>query len=202
MRIMHNLETERLQIRPLTPPDATAVFHLHQSIGWLNPDETKAEQKAHAQDYVQWNSMNHTQLARLYQPPYGDRAVTLKTSGQLIGLCGLVPYIEALGVFPYFAGMWPGKAKPTSNRAFAEMGLFWAIHADHQGQGYATEVAQALIHYALTGLNLHHIIATTEYDNLASQRVMEKAGMRLERNPFPEPPWLQMLAVIENQIKA
>jgi RimJ/RimL family protein N-acetyltransferase len=194
---MPNLETERLHIRPLTPPDATAVFHLQQSIGWLNPAETEAEQKAHTQEYVRWSSLNHTQLARLYQPPYGDRAVVLKNSGQLIGLCGLVPYIEAMDVFPYFAGQRQNKTP--SGRAFAEMGLFWAIHAEQQGQGYATEVARTLIHYAFTGLNLHHIIATTDYDNLASQRVMEKAGMHLQHNPLPEPPWLQVLGIIENQ---
>ena len=77
------------------------------------------------------------------------------------------------------------------------MGLLWTIAAAHQGQGHATEVARALINYALLELNLQHVIATTEYDNLASQRVMAKAGMRLERNPFALPPWLQILAVAE-----
>jgi hypothetical protein len=28
--------------------------------------------------------------------------------------------------------------------------------------------------------------------------VMRKLGMHLERNPYPEPPWLQVVGVIEN----
>jgi RimJ/RimL family protein N-acetyltransferase len=187
---MADLETERLWIRPLTPADTDAVFQLNQSIGWLDPAQNEAEQRQTIRDYVAWCSMNHAQLARLSQPPYGDRAVALKSSGELVGLCGLVPYVDALGNFPYFGGL--------AGRATTEMGLFWAIHAAHQGHGYATEVARALIHYALHDLNLHHIIATTEYDNLASQQVMKKAGMRLERNPFPEPPWQQIVGIIEN----
>ena len=188
---MPDLETERLRIRPLTPDDVTAVHHLYQSIGWLNHTESETEQLGSIRQYVEWSSQNHAQLARLHQPPYGDRAVELKTSDELVGLCGLVPYVDALGVFPYFGTKAGGLA-------FAEMGLFWAIAANHQGRGYATEVAHALIQYAFTSLDLHHIIATTDYDNLASQHVMQKAGMRLEYNPFPDPPWLQVLGIIEN----
>lgn len=192
MRAMPVLESDRLRIRPLTPDDIPVVFHLHQSIGWLDPAQSTAGQKEAVRDYVMWCSLNHAQLARLYQPPYGDRAVEHTASGQLIGLCGLVPYVDPLGVFPYFGGQPDGRAR-------SETGLFWAIAASHQGQGYATETARALIHYALHSLNLHHIIATTDHANLASQRVMEKAGMRLERNPFPDPPWLQVLGIAKNE---
>lgn len=38
----------------------------------------------------------------------------------------------------------------------------------------------------------------TEYDNLASQAVMRKLGMRLERNPLLEPRWLQVVGILEN----
>jgi RimJ/RimL family protein N-acetyltransferase len=42
------------------------------------------------------------------------------------------------------------------------------------------------------------VIATTRYDNLASQRVMERLGMRVERNPHPEPPWFQVVGTLDN----
>jgi len=199
MRTMPEIETERLRIRPFTPTDTDAVYHVNASIGVLNPAQSESEQREDTHRYVEWCALNHAQLAQLHQPPYGDRAVVLKATGDVIGLCGLVPYLDALGVFPYFGGEPGGQPEVASGRAFPEIGLFWAIAANQQGQGYATEVARALIHYAFTGLNLHHLIATTDYDNLASQRVMEKAGMRLEHNPFPEPPWLQLLGIIENR---
>lgn len=190
MRTMPNLETERLQIRPFTPNDTIIAHQNSLSIGWVDATQSSTEQLNAKQTYIQWCSLNHQQLARLHQPPYGDRAVTLKANGELIGTCGLVPYIADLGVFPYFGGQKGG-------RELVEIGLMWMIAAQHQKQGFGTEVARTLINYALNKLNLHHIIATTDYDNLASQKVMLNAGMHVERNPFDGPPWLQVLGVIE-----
>ncbi len=190
---MPDLETERLLIRPFIFNDMEAAYRNVASIGWINTEQTEAQQLAAMREYIHWCSLNHQQLAQLRQPPYGDRAVTLKATGELIGACGLVPYVAGLGVFPYFGGRPHGFEQ-------VEMGLMWSIAAWRQGQGYATEAARALIAYALNDLNLHHIIATTEYDNLASQKVMQKAGMHLEYNPFDKPPWLQVLGIIENQV--
>jgi ribosomal-protein-alanine N-acetyltransferase len=191
MRAMPVLETERVQIRPFFLDDVNAAHRNAASIGWVDEAQSEAEQLAVMREYIRWCSLNHRQLAMLYQPPYGDRAVVLKATNELIGSCGLVPVIDPVGVFPYFGGQPGGYAQ-------AEVGLLWTIGAAYQGQGFATEVARTLIDYALQELNLHHIIATTEYDNTASQKVMEKAGMHLERNPFAEPAWLQVLGIAEN----
>ena len=82
--------------------------------------------------------------------------------------------------------------------ATAEVGLLWLIEPAHQGQGYASEAAQTLIDYAFGTMRLLRLIATTEYDNLASQAVMRKLGMTIERNPFPDPPWLQVVGILPN----
>jgi [ribosomal protein S5]-alanine N-acetyltransferase len=82
--------------------------------------------------------------------------------------------------------------------ATTEMGLFWSIDPAQQGQGYATEAGRALIDHAFDQMHLKRIIATTEYDNHASQAVMRKLGMRLERNPQPTPPWLQIVGVLDH----
>ena len=50
--------------------------------------------------------------------------------------------------------------------------------------------------FAFTELSAARIVATTEHANLASQRVMQKLGMELRRNPLPEPPWLQVVGVL------
>ena len=48
------------------------------------------------------------------------------------------------------------------------------------GQGYGTETAQALVAVAFEQLGLHRIWATCSTENVASARVLEKAGMRRE----------------------
>ncbi len=49
------------------------------------------------------------------------------------------------------------------------------------GQGFATEGARALIRVGFTELGVQRVFATTYQDNLASRRVMEKAGLTLVR---------------------
>ncbi len=115
----------------------------------------------------------------------------LKASDQLIGSVGLVPCVDVYSQLPSLGG--------TPNcLATAEVGLLWLIDPAQQGQGYATEAAQRLIDYAFTEMRLKRLIATTEHDNLASQAVMRKLGMRVEQNPFPDPPWLQTVGILEN----
>ena len=48
------------------------------------------------------------------------------------------------------------------------------------GQGYATEIATALIEYAFTTLGARKIASMHAEGNAASQRVLEKAGFRRE----------------------
>lgn len=56
----------------------------------------------------------------------------------------------------------------------------WVFHPAHQGQGYASEAAAALLRYAFEDLQAHRVIATCQPENPASYRVMEKIGMRRE----------------------
>jgi len=95
---------------------------------------------------------------------------------------------------PYFAR---SDAPASLGRSSPEFGLFWAISSAYQRQGFATEAARAMIEYAFQHLRLRRVVATTEYDNLASIGVMRRLGMRIERNPLPEPPWLQVVGVLE-----
>ena len=183
------LETERLIIRPFVLDDLDAVHHLLD-------DDLGARQTLEARrQWLQWSVLNYEQLAHLYQPPYGDRAIVLRGSGQLIGSCGLVPAL-ILGTLPYFRSL---SDKVDANRAFPEFGLYYGLFREQRGQGYATEAAQALIDYAFGQLNLIRIIATTTDDNQASMKVMRRLGMQIERNPHPEPAWFQVVGILENQ---
>jgi len=49
-----------------------------------------------------------------------------------------------------------------------------------QGQGYATEAAQAVLDFGLTEGGLHRITATCDPENAGSTRVLEKIGMSRE----------------------
>lgn len=191
MREIPILESERLRIRPFLPADLPYLFAIKQSIGWVDAEKTAEQQLLAEADYLEWCVRNERQLAQLGQPPYGDRAVVLKGSGQLIGSVGLVPCVDVYGQLPGLGGQ-------ANALATAEVGLLWLIDGAHQGHGYASEAAQTLIDYAFGDMRLQRLIATTEYDNLASQAVMRKLGMTIEHNPFPDPPWLQVVGILPN----
>ena len=72
--------------------------------------------------------------------------------------------------------------------------MFWATLKAHRGQGYATEAASAFMNDFIFGvLHARRAVATTEHDNVGSQRVMETIGMTLYRNPGPDPFWFNVV---------
>jgi RimJ/RimL family protein N-acetyltransferase len=62
-----------------------------------------------------------------------------------------------------------------------EVSLGYRLRRAVWGHGYATEGARALIRKGFTELGVQRVFATTYQDNLASRRVMEKAGLTLVR---------------------
>jgi RimJ/RimL family protein N-acetyltransferase len=183
------LETARLVIRPFTLDDLDDAVRVFDEEIYGPPGEGA---RAARERWLQWCVLSYEQLAKLYQPPYGDRAVTLRATSELIGAVGYTPCLHPFGQLGSFT-----KAPPM--RHTAEVGLYWALAPQHRGQGYAAEAGQALVRFGFDELNLQRIVATTEYANHASQRVMTKLGMRLERNPLPGPPWLQVVGVLEQK---
>jgi len=188
---MPPLETSRLIIRPFVMDDLQAI---HQILDVeLEPEYSRTSLDERAQ-WLQWSVLNYEALAKLYQPPYGDRAMVLKSTGQLIGACGFVPCLMPFEQLPAFS-------QPSSRPGLAstEFGLYYALSPAHHRQGYATEAATVLIEYAFSELRLKRVVATTAYDNVASMGVMRKLGMTVEKNPSPDPPWLQVVGVLENK---
>jgi ribosomal-protein-alanine N-acetyltransferase len=55
--------------------------------------------------------------------------------------------------------------------------LGYSLEQKYWGQGIATEMAAAMIAYAFTDENTNEVVAVTDLDNIASQRVLEKAGL-------------------------
>ena len=64
------------------------------------------------------------------------------------------------------------------DRRTAELG--YSIGRTWWGRGYATEAARALVAWGIETFGLVRITATTDPENLRSQQVMERLGMRRE----------------------
>ena len=63
----------------------------------------------------------------------------------------------------------------------AEVEVGWAMVPDRWNEGLATELGAAALRVAATGLGLEQVISFTLPDNRASRRIMEKLGLRIER---------------------
>src|SRR5262249_16512743 len=107
------LETARLEIRPFTMAD---LEEIHRLLDWeLAEAETGSEGAktlADRERWLRWTVLAYEELAALYQPPYGDRAMSLRGTGELIGACGYVPCLNAFGQIPALAtgkDMVPGR---------------------------------------------------------------------------------------------
>jgi len=58
--------------------------------------------------------------------------------------------------------------------------LGYVLARPHWGKGYMTEVVKAVIDWAFQQPEIYRVWAVCDVDNLASSRVMEKAGMTRE----------------------
>lgn len=57
-----------------------------------------------------------------------------------------------------------------------EVDLGYLLRRDAWGKGFATEAVRACMHYGFRNLGFREIIAMTGLENMASRRVLEKAG--------------------------
>ncbi|WP_394827770.1 GNAT family N-acetyltransferase [Pendulispora albinea] len=181
------LETPRLAIRPFHLDDLAACHALLDANGGEESGSLEERER-----WLRWTLLNYGELERLHQPPYGDRAVIHRASGLLIGSCGLVPCLLPRVPAPH------ARARAHAKRFVPEVGLYYAFSRGERGKGYATEAAGALIDWAMRELHLQRILAMTTYENARSRRVMERLGMRIYENPDPDPPWLQIVGILES----
>lgn len=80
--------------------------------------------------------------------------------------------------------------RPREGASADEAELGYRLRQSAWGRGYATEGSRALIRKGFTELGVRRVVAEAMAVNLASRRVMEKAGLRLVRTfhqPWPYP---------------
>ena len=100
---------------------------------------------------------------------YGFWAAVEKRTGEFLGCFYLTPQEDGA----------PGEAE-----------LGFRLRKSAWGKGYATEGARALIRRGFTEFGVQRVVADTVAGNIASRRVLEKAGLRLARtsqqsSPYP-----------------
>ena len=71
--------------------------------------------------------------------------------------------------------------RPSPGAPDDEPELGYRLRRSAWGKGYGTEGSRALIRKGFSELGVARVVAYTYGDNIASRRVMEKAGMRLVR---------------------
>ena len=91
---------------------------------------------------------------------FGLYAMALKATGEVIGDCGFARQ-EVDGV--------------------DEIEIGYHVLRAMQGLGYATEAARACVEYGFAKLGAKKVISLIRPENVASRRVAEKAGMKVER---------------------
>jgi RimJ/RimL family protein N-acetyltransferase len=154
--MMANLETDRLVLRPFQPEDlgALTVLHAEPSFWWFSLRRGQTAEET--TDFL------NRQLAQYEQDGLGFHAVIDRASGALAGWAGLAVPAFLPEVLPS-----------------VEVG--WRLGSAWRQKGYATEAGAAWVRWGFEELRLDRLISVYEPDNVASGRVMEKLGFRLER---------------------
>ena len=140
--------TERLRLRPLRPGDLDALAGIY-----LDPRVARWIGE-HTREDVAREIAQHA----AHQAAHGWSfwAVEDRAAGRLIGDCGLQP-LEHRG---------------------PDVELGYDFHPDVWGRGLAGEAARAVMELAFGALGLDRVVAVVKPDHVASQRVLEKAGLR------------------------
>lgn len=156
---MVHLETERVQISPLQLTDAPFIFTLLNSPGWLRFIGDRGIRTLEDAG----NFILNGPLKSYRENGFGLCLVSEKSSGEKIGLCGLLKRI---------------------NLDHPDLG--YAFLPEYNGKGYALEAANAMIRYAAETLQLKCLYAFTDPENLKSMAVLGKSGFQFLR-PMPWP---------------
>ena len=162
------LETKRLLLRHFTEADAESFLLMEKE-----PDHLRYAGRKPLADIDAYRNKIRTTFLPYYDKPggFGAWVIVERTNGEFVGRFSLRPALD-------------------SNEA-AEMGytsddveLGYGLRKSSWGKGYATEVAQALVRRAFTEMGAISLVACVTIDNVASVRVLEKAGLRRAGEPF------------------
>jgi RimJ/RimL family protein N-acetyltransferase len=146
------LTTERLRIRLLHEDDLDALYRIYGDPEAMRYVGSTGQARTREQ-----TGRNLTQfIADRKKHGYGLWATDLRESGEMIGMCGLLP-VEGKG---------------------PDVEVVYMLEQPAWGKGYATEMARACLEAGFDSFGLERIIALAYPENVPSVRVMQKAGMQ------------------------
>lgn len=151
---MQTLATERLSLRPFTLEDAPFILEqLNEPSFIQNIGDRNVRTLEDARAYL-----SNGPISSYAKNGFGLCLVTLKETGESIGMCGLIKRetLEDVDI------------------GYAFLPRFWS-------KGYAVEAAQAVKQFAKETLGLKRLVAIVDPVNTSSVRVLEKIGMRYEK---------------------
>jgi RimJ/RimL family protein N-acetyltransferase len=158
------LETERLVLRRFTEADVDNLFDLDS-----DPDVMRflTGGRPTSRDVIRNETL--PRFLHYYErfAGFGFWAAIEKSTGQFLGWFEFRPP----------EGSGPDKVE-----------LGYRLRKSAWGKGYATEGSRALIRKGFIELGVRRVVASTMTVNIASRRVMEKAGLTLERTFHQEWP--------------
>jgi ribosomal-protein-alanine N-acetyltransferase len=175
------LITDRLVLRDFRENDWPAVLAYQSDPRYLHYYEWTERTRQAVQEFVGMFLAQQQAIPRIKF----QLAVTLKSNHQLIGNCGI--------------------RMDTPDAFMADIG--YEIAPDFWGQGYATEAAREIMAYGFARLKVHRIWACCNAENLASECVLKKLGMKLEgrlrEKEFYKGRWWDTLifAILEDEWK-
>lgn len=150
---MRPLETDRLLLRPFIAADHEFVLQVHRA-----PELARFIPSAVVHDLAGAREMIGRFQRYDEDPLLGIPCVTLR-DGTPVALIMLKPIPPS------------GGGEPT------EIEIGWRVHPGHGGHGYVTEAARAVLKHGLAG-GLDHVVAVTDPENVRSQAVAQRIGMR------------------------
>jgi ribosomal-protein-alanine N-acetyltransferase len=151
------IETERLLLRQFTPADLDAYAERI----FADPEVTRFLPRRDIPPRERAGRVLKYYGEHWHKHGYGNWAVADRIDGQLIGHCGLNFVPEA-----------------------GEVEVEYSLAKAYWGRGIATEAARASVRFGFETLRLERIIALAAPQNIASRRVMEKAGLSYQREVF------------------
>jgi RimJ/RimL family protein N-acetyltransferase len=150
------LETSRLLLREFIPQDSDALAAVLSDPVAMQYYPAPFDRKG----VEEWIERNRE---RYQQEGYGLWAMLLRETNEVIGDCGCF-------------------LRDVDGTDDIEIG--YHVRRDLWGRGYATEAAQACMHYAFTKLGVDRVISLIRPENVQSARVAEKNGLTCEKIIF------------------
>lgn len=149
---MNIIETERLVLQEFTENDGELMLKILNTEDWKKYiGDRKVETIEKATEYLKVRM-----LGSYGEFGFGMYKVSLKSTGEFVGLCGL------------------GKRPQLEN---VEIG--YALLPEFYGKGYGIEAAKATMDFAKNDLKIDTLVAITSQHNYKSHRILEKLGMKI-----------------------